>query len=194
MKALIPLFPFVAAIGLLACQRDDGPVANGATAPPDSVVGDAGSSGIATPANAAAAEAADRAAVPFADNGMVWSSSASGAGYGPAGTPPLLSFACVGSDSARRLTVTRLAPSHAGATGTLSFTGGGHASSMPMHAVAKPGAPGESEWQGEARGDDARAVSRAFENPGVVNITLGGAPALAVPSSPMIKALLVRCS
>ena len=30
MKSLIPLFPFVAALGLLACQGDDGPVAEGA--------------------------------------------------------------------------------------------------------------------------------------------------------------------
>ena len=33
MKSLLPLFPFVAALGLLACQGDDGPVAEDATAP-----------------------------------------------------------------------------------------------------------------------------------------------------------------
>ena len=47
MKSLLPLFPFVAALGLLACQGDDGPVAEGA-APGDEVVGDATASGLAT--------------------------------------------------------------------------------------------------------------------------------------------------
>ncbi len=194
MKAILSLFPFVATLALIACQGDDGPVAKGATAPPDTTIGDAGSSGPGAPANAAAAESADRAAVPIADDGMTWSGGTDGvANFGPNGVAPLLSFACSGSGSARQLLVRRLSPSHPGATATLSFTGAGHASSIPMHAVAKPGAPGESEWQGDARGDDARAVGRTFASPGAVNVTLGGAPALAVPPSPIAAAVLARC-
>ena len=95
---------------------------------------------------------------------------------------------------ARRLAVTRLHPATPGTTATLSFTGGGTASSMPMRSVAKPGGPGESEWRGEARGDMARAVARAFAGQGQVEVTLGGAPALAVPTSPIADAVLKRCA
>lgn len=187
MRSLIPLFPFVAALSLLACQGDDGPVAEGATAPENSVVVPSGSF-----ANAAAAKAEARAAaVALTDNGMAWSSAADGsATFGPRGAPALLTLACKGQG----LAVTRIHPATPGTTATLSFTGGGTASSMPMRSVAKPGGPGESEWRGEARGDMARAVARAFAGPGQVEVTLGGAPALAVPTSPIADAVLTRCA
>ncbi len=195
MKSLIPLFPFIAALGLLACQGNDGPVANGATTPPDNLVGDASANGLAAPANAAAAEATARAAQPLADNGIHWTAAEGGkvASFGPTGASAMLTLSCEADGSTRRLVVTRFHPAHDGATATLSLTGGGHASSLPMHAVAKAGGPGESEWQGEARGDMARAVSRAFAGPGLVNVTLGGAPALSVPASPLATAVLQRC-
>jgi len=196
MKSFLPLFPFVAALSLLACQGDDGPVAEDATAPPDNVVGDAGANGLAAPANSAAAEAADRAATPKPDDGMRWSAASEGnvASFGPARARPMLSIACRGEGGARHLLVTRLHPAHDGDTATLSFTGAGHASSLPMKAVAKSGGPGESEWQGEARGDMARAVARAFAGPGRVDVTLGGAPALAVPTSPVAQSVFARCA
>jgi hypothetical protein len=197
MKSLLPMIPFVAALGLLACQGDDGPVAEGATtAVPDNVVGDRSASGVAAPENAAAAEAVDRAALPLGDTGMAWTAADGGnaASFGPSGAGALLIFACRGTGSARHLLVTRLSPSHPGRTATLSFTGGGQASSLPMRAVAKPGGPGESEWQGEARGDMARAVAKAFAGGGLVNVTLGGAPALAVPTSPLASTVFKRCS
>jgi len=190
MKSLFPLFPFVAALGLLACQSDDGPVAEDATVPSGAVVGDATANGLAAPANAAVAEAVDRAAVPRTDNGMGWTSAAGSASFGPHGARPMLTFAC----QDRVMRVTRVHPATPGATGTLSFTGGGTASSMPVRAVAKPGGPGESEWQGEARGDIKRAVARAFAGQGQVEVTLGGAPALAVPTSPVADALFKRCA
>ena len=191
MKSLLPLIPFVAALGLLACQGNDGPVAEGATAPGDEVVGDASAKGLAAPVNAAAAEAADQSAAPLVENGMRWTSSAAGsANFGPGGARPLLTFACDGAG----LRVTRLHPATPDMTGTLSFTGGGTASSLPMRAVAKPGGPGESEWQGEARGDMARAVARAFAKGGQIEVTLGGAPALAVPTSPLVDAVFRRCA
>ncbi len=191
MKSILPLFPFVAALGLLACQGNDGPVAEDAAAPPDAVVGDASANGLAAPANAASAEAADQAAVPRAANGMGWSTTPTGsANFGPRGARPLLTFACAGN----ALSVTRQHPATAGTTGTLSFTGGGTASSMPMRAVAKPGGPGESEWRGEARGDMARAVARAFASKGQVEVTVGGAPALTVPTSPVVDAVFRACA
>ena len=187
MKSLVPLIPFVAALSLLACQGDDGPVAEGA-----SHVGDAAASGgLSAPANAAAAEAVDRAALPLGAGGMGWTSAASGSvSYGPRGARALLRFAC--NDGSLR--VTRLHPATHGATATLSFTGGGAASSLPMRAIARPGGPGESEWQGVATGDMARAVARAFAGGGQVEVTLGGAPALMVPTSPAVAAVFNACA
>jgi hypothetical protein len=196
MKSLLPLLPFVAALGLISCQGDDGPVARDVAAPPDNVVGDAGASGLAAPTNAAAAEAVDRAAAPVVSDGSDWTSpsGARRADFGPVGAAPMLSFECRGEGPERFVLVKRMHPAHSGNTATLSFTGGGHASSLPMHAVAKPGGPGESEWQGEARGDMKRAVARAFSGEGLVNVTLGGAPALAVPTSLAVKGFFARCA
>ena len=187
MKNLLPLGPFVAALSLLACQGSDGPVAEDAAAPGNSVVAPSGSF-----ANAAAAKAdAHAAAVALTDNGMGWSSAAAGsANFGPRGARALLTIAC----NDQGLAITRTHPATPGTTGTLSFTGGGTASSLPMRAVAKPGGPGESEWQGEARGDMARAVARAFAGGGNVEVTLGGAPALAVPTSPVADAVFKACA
>ena len=188
MKSLLPMIPFVAALSLLACQGSDGPVAEGAAAVPDSAIGE--------PRNAAAAEARGRAALPVADNGMGWSSARNGtvASFGPADARAMLTFACRSQNGARRLVVTRLSPAQDGATATLSFTGNGHASSLPVQAVPRPGGPGESAWQGEARDDMARAVARPFAGGGQVNVTLGGTPALAVPVSPLATAVLERCT
>jgi hypothetical protein len=182
------MIPCVAALSLIACQGSDGPVAEGAAAVPDSAIG--------ATRNAAAAEASARAAVPAAGNGMGWSSARNGtvARFGPLGAAAMLTFACQIEGGQRRLEVTRLSPAHAGATATLSFTGSGHASSLPMRGVAKPGGPGESEWRGEARGDMARAVARTFAGDGQVNVTLGGTPPLVVPTSPLATKLLQRCA
>lgn len=189
MKSLLPMIPFVAALSLLACQGNDGPVAEGAAAAvPDSAFGG--------PGNAAAAEARSRAAVPVAANGMGWSSARNGtvASFGPVNAASELTLACRFKDGRRHLVVTRLSPAHDGDMATLSFTGGGHASSLPVRGIARPGGPGDSEWRGEARGDMARAVARTFSGKGLVDVTLGGAPALAVPTSPLATRLLERCA
>jgi hypothetical protein len=195
MKSLLPLFPFVAALALIACQGDDGPVAEDARVPADSVVGDAGADGLAAPANAAAAEAVDRASVPVVDHGMGWSETRDRRvlAYGPTGAAAMLSFTCADDAGGRHVVVTRFHPANPGAKGTLSFTGGGHASSLPVRAVAKAGGPGESDWQGQARGDMARAVARTFARPGLVDVTLGGVPALSLPTSPLATAFFKRC-
>ena len=195
MKAFFPLLPFVAALGLLACQSDEGPVADDAAAPPENVVGDAAADGLAAPANAAAAEAVDRAAIPIVPDGSDWNVDPAGRSlsFGPAGATPMLGFTCAGADSGRHLVVTRFHPALPGTTATMSFTGGGHASSLPMHALARPGGPGESEWRGEARGDIARAVARTFAAKGLINVTLGGTPSLAVPSAPVAVDFFSRC-
>jgi hypothetical protein len=40
----------------------------------------------------------------------------------------------------------------------------------------------------------ARAVARAFSGGGQVEVTLGGAPALFVPASPIANAVFKRCA
>ena len=170
MKSILPLLPFVAALGLIACQGGDGPVADDAV-------------------NAAAVS-------PAGEEGLGWTSDANDtvASFGPAGTAPMLSFTCTGPSGGRYLLVRRFHPAQPGTSATLSFSGSGHASSMPMRSVAMPGGPGESEWQGEARGDMARAVARTFAGKGVVEVTLGGSPGLAVPASPVVDRVLSRCA
>ena len=185
----MPLFPFVAALSLLACQ-DDGPVADAAAEPPEAMLGDRGSTGLAAPANAAAAEAADRAALPPVTAGMGWSVGADPGAFGPAGAEPILTFAC---GSGGGLVVERRHPATPGAKGPLSFTGSGHVASLPMGTI-RTDAPGGATWHGRAEGDMARAVARSFSGTGQVEITLGGTPSLVVPADPRLRQLLARCA
>ncbi len=191
MSRLLPLLPFVAALSLLACQRD-GPVADDAAAPPDGLVGDASASGLAAPGNSGAAEAADRAALPPMASGMAWFSSDDGraASYGPPNSEAMLTIAC---DGPRGLVVTRHHPAPAGASGTLSLTGGGHVASLPMATAPTTLGPGEAVWQGRVSGDMARAIERPFSRGGRVELGLGGAPSIVVPASAEVKRVIARC-
>ncbi|MDQ3077777.1 MAG: hypothetical protein M3Q83_02925 [Pseudomonadota bacterium] len=187
------LLPLAASLSLLACG-DNGPVAANATAPPDDLIGDASATGLAAPENSGSAEAADRAAMPPMTAGMEWTLFDDGrtARYGPIGGEASLTLACeVGA--APRLTVTRHHPASKGAKATLSFTGGGHAGSLPVAAVPVPIGPGEAIWRGSASGDMARAIARPFSRPGQVQISLGGAPSLVVPAAP-VRAMLADCA
>ncbi len=190
MTRLLTLLPFAAALSLLACQND-GPVAKDATAPPDDLVGDASARGLAAPANSAAAESLDRAALPPMSAGMEWTVSAdrSLAQFGPTPAAPQLTFAC----SAGALLVTRHYPTSPGTKGTLSFTGGGHVSSLPGAAMETERDPGEAEWQGRASGDMARAIARPFSRPGPVQLSLGGTPTLVMPADPAVSQLFDAC-
>ncbi len=190
MSRLLSVIPFAAALSLLACQ-DGGPVAEGAAAPPDGLVGDASATGLAAPANAAAAEAGDRSALPPSSAGMAWSAAGDrrSVRFGPPQSAAQLSIAC----ASRGLIVTRHHPAPVNGSATLSFTGGGTASSLPVKAVSGGFGPGEAAWQGRAEGDMARAILRPFARSGVVEITLGGAPSLVTPADPAMHRLLVGC-
>lgn len=190
MSRLLPLLPFAAALSLLACQND-GPVSADATAPPDDVVGDASARGLAAPANSAAAEAVTRAALPQMSAGLAWAVSADGRSvrFGPPAAGAMLTIACAPGG----VLVTRHHPAPANRTATLSFTGGGQATSLPVAAVPTRLGPGEAEWQGRAGGDIARAIERPFSRTGQVEITLGGAPSLVVPTGPEVRGLFDDC-
>lgn len=186
----MPLLPFAAALSLLAC-RADGPVAEDAAAPPDNLVGDVSATGLAAPANSAAAESLDRAALPPMSAGMAWTIAADrrAAHFGPTVAEPQLTLGCAPGG----ILVTRHHPTHPGASGTLSLTGGGHVSSLPVAAVAITRGLGQAEWQGHASGDIARGIARPFSRPGPVELSLGGAPSLVVPADPKVSALLETC-
>lgn len=190
MSKFLPLFPFAAALSLLACQNE-GPVADNLVTPPEGVVGDQSATGLAKPVNAAAAEAVDRAALPPTTAGMTWLlfNKDQAARFGPAGSEPVLTFAC----GRPGLVVTRHDNASPGANGTVSFTGSGHAASIPVSAVPTSVGPGQAEWQGRATGDNARAIQRSFASTGQVEISIGGAPSLVVPADPAIRQLLSDC-
>lgn len=193
MSRLLPLVPFVGFLALLSCG-DEGPVAEEAQAtraPSDAVVGDAAADGIAAPANSAAAEAVDRAALPPQSAGMAWfvAEDRRAARFGPPHSEPQLTIACTSGSVA----VTRHHPAPRGASGTLSLTGGGHVASLPVAAAATTSGPGEAEWRGVVTGDTARAIARTLSRGGQVEISLGGAPSLIVPASRDVMNVIAGC-
>lgn len=189
MSRLLALFPFVAALSLLACR--EGPVSEDATVPPDNIVGDASASGLAAPANSSAAEAVTRAALPQMSPGLAWVVADDGRAirFGPPASEAMLTIACAPGG----VLVTRHHPAPANGTATLSFTGGGQATSLPVAAAPTEVGPGEAEWQGRAGGDAARAIERPFARAGQVEITLGGVPSLVVPASPEVRRVFATC-
>ena len=180
-----------------ACHRNS-PIADKGTEPPDNLVGDSSSSGLETPANAATAEAADRAAAPPATDGMGWSMDSAGdvqgaVSYGPAPATPMLSFACLSTRAGPSLSVIRHDSAPSTGAATMSLTGSGHVASLPMKAQPAAGGGG-AYWVGTATNDEAAAVARTFAQPGAVEISVGGTSALRVPADPRVRALLYRCA
>lgn len=177
-----------------ACGKTD-PVAHNAASPPDNLVGDESASGLAGPANAAAAEAAQRGALPPPTDGLAWFGSADGlsAYYGAKPTEAQLTIACVRGGAAPQIVITRHDPAPDASKATLSFTGAGHVASIPVASMLTPGGPGHAEWQGRAVGDNAYAMERPFHVEGPVEVTLGGAPDLVVPASAPVRAVFAGC-
>jgi len=194
MQKFLTLVSLGAALLIVACSPDpvDPAVAqeeNRAATPDDSLAGDASADGLAAPANAAASEAVQRAAVPLANNGMAWSWDADTrrARYGPASAPQL-AIEC----SSGVLHITRLAPIE-NAEGTLSFTGNGHAASLPVVAKRSQLGPGSLSTAALRPGDMTNAVARVLAGKGPVNITLGGAPSLVTPPSDIPGRAFAAC-
>lgn len=188
------LVPCVVAFVLFACNKAD-PVANNAVAPSDAVL-ETSAEGLAAPANAAAAEAAQQAAVPVADDGMGWTVRPGdrAALYGPVGASAALAIQCREEPGAgKRLAFLRYAHSAGGDDATMSFTGNGTASSLPATGVAEATGPG-GHWQAMAETRDmGRAAARTFAGPAAVNISVGGAPSLVVRPSPVARQVMADC-
>ena len=171
--------PILLAALLLTACGDSSPVARNAVAPPDNMVGDAPGQGLAAPANAAAAESAQQAAMPAATDGMLWTGDATAARFGPSATNTVFSIEC----AAGMLVIRRVDAGPAGAKGTISFTGNGHAASLPA-VVAGDGLT--ALWQAAQKpSDSTNAVARVFDGPGPVDVALAGTTALVLPASPL---------
>jgi hypothetical protein len=178
------LFPFVGFMALLACARQD-PVDDNAVAPSDAIVGDVSATGIAAPANAAAAEVVRQAALPAPTRGLGWTYRAADrtANFGPPGTPAF-SIQCSRQreGESQLLFVRYLAPT-GGGNGTLGFTGNGQAASVPVSAVINPNGIG-GQWRAAVPiGDNGRAVARVFAGPGSISVSITGLPPLVVPAT-----------
>ena len=190
MKIVSALSPLLAMLLSLAACGHNSPVAKDVVEPPDNVVGDLAANGIATPANASASEMAARAPLPVPSDGMHWHWDAShqAAVFGPSIAAPAFSIAC----EEGQIAVRRIDAAPQGGKGTISFTGNGHAASLPALAV---GSGFASSWLADAASSDStRAVARVFAGPDPVEIALTGTAKLITGASPIPARAFAACS
>lgn len=194
MPRYLPLYPFLGALVLLACAKAD-PVADNAVAPSDELLGDSSASGLAAPANAAAAEAAQQAALPDATGGLAWAIDQPNrmATFGPAGTPAFSIQCQKRREGPNQLIFVRYMTPTASSSATLSFTGNGQAASVPISAVRNPNGIG-GQWRTVIdSGDMARDVAKTFDGPGTVDVSISGIPSLVVPAGMEPRRVLAEC-
>lgn len=188
------MLPMIAFVALLACAKQD-PVDDDAVAPSDELVGDASAAGLATPANAAAAEAIQQAALPAATGGLRWAYQAADrtALFGPPGTPAFSIQCSKQREGDNQLVFVRYLPPTGGGNATLGFTGNGHAASVPIAAVINPDGRG-GQWRATvSAGDNARDVAQTFAGPGSVSISLTGLAPLVVPATGEPRQVFAEC-
>lgn len=177
-----------------ACARTD-PVDENAIAPAGNLAGDMSATGLAAPANAAAAEAREQAALPPASGGLSWTHNQQDrtATFGPPGSPAFSIQCQKPREGERQLIFVRYLPPTAGATATLSFTGNGQAASLPISPIANPGGLG-GHWRAAVPPDEhARDVSEAFAGEGPVEVTVSGTPPLVVPTAAEPRRVFADC-
>jgi hypothetical protein len=188
------LVPFAVGIALLSCEKAD-PVDDAAAGPPDSLVGDASAVGLAAPANAATAEAMQQAALPDATGGLGWTyrETDRAALFGPPGNPAFSIQCQKQREGESQLIFIRYLPPTTGSQATLSFTGNGHAASVPIAAVGNPGGAGGHWHAAISPSDSARDIAEAFAGPGTVEVSIGGTPPLVVSASAEARRALSTC-
>ena len=182
------------AIALLSCAKND-PVDDDAVNPPDVFVGDASAKGLAAPANSAAAEAMQQAALPDATGGLGWTyrDTDRAALFGPPGNPAFSIQCQKQREGESQLIFIRFLPPTTGSQATLSFTGNGQAASVPISAVSNPGGAGGHWHAAISPGDGARDIAEAFAGPGTVEVSISGTPPLVVPASAEARRVLSAC-
>lgn len=194
MLRFAALFPFLGFLLLLACAKRD-PVDDDAVDPPNELVGDASATGLAAPANAAAAEAMKQAALPTATAGLRWAYRAADrtALFGPPGTPAISIQCSKPREGGNQLIFVRYLPPTGGGNATLSFTGNGQAASVPIAAVTNPDGRG-GQWRATVpAGDNARDVAETFAGPGSINISLTGLAPIVVPATAEPRRVFADC-
>ena len=194
MYRLLHLIPFAGAILLLSCAKTD-PVDEDAVNPPDGLIGDLSATGLATPANAATAEAVQQAALPPASGGLSWSwrQQENMALFGPPGSPAFSIQCQKQREGPAQLIFVRYLPPVSDGQGTLSFTGNGQVASVPIAAVANPDGLG-GHWRAAVAPDDiARDVAETFSGPGAVELSVSGTPPLVVPAATEPRQALSAC-
>ena len=188
------LTPITLALLLVACGNND-PVDNNAVAPPDRLPGDDPGTGLAAPANAAAAEPARQAALPPATGGLDWTYREADrtALFGPPGNPAF-SIQCQRQrEGQSQLIFIRYLPPTAGAKATLSFTGNGQAASVPIAGIVDPGGVG-GQWRATVAPDEhARDVAETFAGSAPVDVSVSGLPSLVVPAGAEPRRVLADC-
>ena len=194
MFRFLVLVPFMAAMLLLSCSKND-PVDEKASALPDAIAGDASAAGLASPANAATAEAVQQAALPPASGGLTWvhRQQDDSALFGPVGSPAFSIQCEKPKEGEAQLIFVRYLPPTTGTQGTLSFTGNGKAASVPIAAVTNPDGLG-GQWRAMVPpNDSARDIAEAFAGPGSVEISITGTAPLVVPSTAEPRRVLASC-
>lgn len=179
---------------LLACGKAD-PVDENAVAPAADLAGDMSATGLAAPANAAAAEAVQQAALPPASGGLTWTYNQQDrtALFGPPGTPAFSIQCQKPKEGEAQLIFVRYLPPAAKASATLSFTGNGQAASLPVSPVANPNGLG-GHWRATIAPDEhARDVAEVFAGPGPVEVSIGGTPPLIVAAGAEPRRVLADC-
>ena len=179
---------------LFSCAKND-PVDENAVGVPDQLAGDGAAAGLATPANAATAEAVHQAALPVATGGLRWSYDAAdrAAQFGPPGSPAFSIQCQKAREGEAQLIFVRYLPPTTGTQATLSFTGNGQVASVPIAAVVNPNGVG-GQWRAAvSQGDNARDVAEAFAGPGTVEISVTGTPPLVVPTGAEPRRIFADC-
>ena len=179
---------------IAACAKTD-PVDDSAVSPPNILVGDASATGLAAPANAAMAEAAQQAALPAPSGGLAWSyrQQDDSALFGPPNSPAFSIQCQKPKEGEPQLIFVRYLPPTGEAQGTLSFTGNGKAASVPISAVTNPDGVG-GQWRAASPPNDSmRDIGEAFAGPGSVEVSITGTAPLVVPSSDEPRRVLAAC-
>ena len=193
MLRAFALVPFAGMMILFSCAKND-PVDEDATGVPDQLAGDRATSGLATPANAATAEAVRQGALPSATGGLRWSyNERDGALFGPPGNPAFSIQCQKPREGETQLIFVRFLPPTTGSQATLSFTGNGQVASVPIAAVVNPNGVG-GQWRAAVSlGDNVRDVAETFSGPGTVEVSLTGSPPLVVPAGAEPRRVLASC-
>lgn len=194
MLRAFALLPFVGAIAILSCAKND-PVDENAVGVSDQLAGDQAAIGLATPANAATAEAIRQAALPVATGGLGWTYNDMdrSALFGPPGNPAFSIQCLKPREGEAQLVFVRQLPPTSGTNATLSFTGNGQVASLPIAAVVNPNGVG-GQWRATVSpGDHARDVAEVFAGPGTVEVSVSGTAPLVVGTGAEPRRVFASC-